>query len=210
MIHYDYYADVPDGAVDALVRSAKLARLVTVGETVPHLGLFPFTHGDGFFELHLHRKDEQLADLRARSSCLLEIDEVLSSIPSDWIHPENASFATAYHKTVAFECAATLDDDVDALARQQERLLARYQPGIAHRPLAADDAMYASMLKVLVAVRLEVRATKVKFKLGQNRDLETRAKVAGLLRERGGDRDAQTADALQWTIDLGWTTAGRR
>lgn len=100
-------------------------------------------------------------------------------------------------ETVAFECAATLDDDVD-------------EPGIAHRALAADDAMYASMLKVLVAVRLEVRATKVKFKLGQNRDLETRAKVVGLLRERGGDRDAQTADALQWTIDLGWTTAGRR
>lgn len=145
----------------------------------------------------LNRKDEQLADLRERSSYLFEIDEVLSTIPSDWIHPENASFATAYHKTVAFECVATLDDDVDALARRQARLLARYQPGVAHRQLAADDATYRSMLKTLVAVRLEVRATKVKFELGQNRDLEPRAKVFGLPRERGADRDAQTADALQ-------------
>ena len=209
MIHYDYYADVPDDAVRDFVGAARLGRLVTLGTEFPHLGLFPFTAGDGFFELHLNRADEQIADLRERRSCLFEVDEVLATIPSTFVDAHNASFATAYHRTIAFECVATLNDDPEALARQQSRLLARYQPGVAHNPLTADDPMYAGMLRALVAIRLDVKKTKVKFKLGQNRDVETRAKIVALLRERGTELDRRSADALQWTIDLGWTTKGR-
>jgi predicted FMN-binding regulatory protein PaiB len=209
VIHYDYYADVPDDAVREFVQSSRLGRLVTVGSEFPHLGLYPFTHGDGFFELHLNRADEQIADLRERRSCLFELDEVLSTIPSSWVDANNASFATAYHRTIAFECVATLNDDPAALARQQGRLLARYQPGVPHNPLTADDPMYAGMLRALVAIRLDVKTTKIKFKLGQNRDFETRAKIVAHLRERGSELDRRSADALQWTIDQGWTTKGR-
>ena len=213
MIHYDYYADVPADEVRAFVSAARLGRLVTTGAEFPHLGLYPFTHAltdeEGIFELHLNRADEQIADLRARSSCLFELDEVLSTIPSSWVDDRNASFATAYHRTIAFECVATLNDDPAALARQQGRLLVRYQPGVSHKPLTADDPMYAGMLRALVAIRLDIKATKIKFKLGQNRDFATRAKIVAHLRERGSEIDRRSADALQSTIDLGWTTKGR-
>lgn len=209
MMHYGYYADVPDGAIDDLVARTALGRLVTTAGAQPHIGLYPFVPVEGGFELHLHRKDEQVADLRASATCLLALDQPLSVIPSYWIDPHDASFASAFHRSVTFECAATLVDDPVAIAAQQARLMARYQPEARHAPVDAADPVHATMLKILVGVRLEVRATKVKFKLAQNRDLDTRARIVERLRERGGPLDRETADALQGTIELGWTTRGR-
>jgi hypothetical protein len=170
MRHYDYYADAPDEAIANFIESSRLGRLVTVErDAMPHIGLYPFVQtvspaaaprptvspaaaprptAEGF-ELHLHRDDEQIADLRERPRCVLEFDDVLSTIPSHWIHPENAVFATAYHKTVAFECTASLVDAPDEVARQQNRIMARYQPEGGYRAVGADDAMYAGLLNML-------------------------------------------------------------
>jgi predicted FMN-binding regulatory protein PaiB len=209
VIHYDYYADVPSDAIDELVRATRLCRLVTTGDDIPHIGLFPFIHDEQGFALHLNKTDEQIADLRARPACVLEIDEVLATIPSYWIDDESGGFATAYHRTIAFECNTTLIEDAPRIADLQSRFLARYQPEGRHRQVTADDPMYAGMVRALIGVRFSVRATKVKFKLGQNRDFATRAKVVARLRERGSELDLRTAEALQWTIDFDWTTAGR-
>jgi predicted FMN-binding regulatory protein PaiB len=209
MIHYDYYADAPAEAIDELVRASRLCRLVTTGDALPHIGIYPFVHDDRGFALHLHKADEQIADLLARPSCVLEVDELLATIPSHWLDKESGAFATAYHRTVAFECSATLIEDAASIAQLQNDFLARYQPEGRHRPVGADDPIYAGMVRALTGVRLSVRATKVKFKLGQNRDFAARTTVVTRLRERGSVLDLRTADAIQWTIDLGWTTAGR-
>jgi len=112
VIYYDYYADIPIETVDAFVCEAEMGRLVTVSaEGVPHIGLYPFTYQGTSIELHLNRADEQLADLKARSRCLFEVDEVLAVIPSYWVHPENAVMATAYHRTVVFDCEAGVLED---------------------------------------------------------------------------------------------------
>lgn len=210
MIHYRYYADAPEADVEQLLRSSTLARLVTVGGSAPHLGLYPFVFAEGAFELHLHRHDEQVADLRTNPTCLVEVDQPLSVIPSYWIDPHDGSYASVFHRTIAFEGVASLLEDLPTLAACQARLMDRYQPEGGFQPLHADDPIYAPLLRMLVGVRVEVRATKIKFKLAQNRDLETRAHVVAKLRERGAPLDAETADALQRTIDLHWTTRGRR
>jgi predicted FMN-binding regulatory protein PaiB len=215
VIHYDYYADVPDGAIADLLRASRLCRLTTIGTSddgFPHVGLFPFTfdsEGLAGFELHLNRKDEQIADLRERPRCVLEVDEVLATIPSHWIDPDNAVFATAYHRTVAFECTVTLVEDAEGVAAQQNRIMARYQPEGLHKHVDASDPLYTTMLKMLVGIRLKVENTKVKFKLAQNRDFETRMDLVRRLRERGTDLDRRTADAIEWTVKLGWTTKAR-
>jgi hypothetical protein len=95
MIYYDYYTDVPPETVDAFVESMEMGRLVTVSpEGLPHIGLYPFVHQGAAIELHVNRRDEQYADLKARSRCLFEVDDVLGVIPSYWIHPEDAVTAT--------------------------------------------------------------------------------------------------------------------
>ena len=202
MMFYDYYADVPDEDLRAFVTQQQLGRLVTVnGEGQPHIGLYPFVFLGDRIEMHLHRNDEQLADLIANRKCAFEVDEVLGSIPSHWVHASNAMFATAYHRTVIFECEAAVSEEGEVLAAQQQRLMQHYQPDGGHAPVTTEHAMYRGAFKEIRALTLTVRARKVKWKLGQNRKPEQLMKVIGELRQRGRPSDAAAADALQWSMD---------
>ena len=201
MIFHDYYADVPPAEVTRFVDAQALGRLVTVGaDGTPHLGLYPFVHEPGSFDLHLVRADELVTDLEARPRCLFEVDEVLGVIPSYWVSQEYGGAATAYHRTVIFECRASVIKDPAAVAAQQLRLLARYQPEGGFRAVDPTDPLYRSALEQLAAVRLAVERTRVKFKLAQNRPPETRRRIVEALRQRGRPGDAQAADALEWTL----------
>jgi len=201
MMFYDYYADVPEDTLRAFVTSRQLGRLVTAGtDGRPHIGLYPFLFLGESIEMHLHRADEQLKDLASNRKCTFEVDEMHGTIPSNWIHPTNAMFATAYHRTVIFECEATVSEDPEVLAAQQRRLLAHYQPE-GHTPVTTEHAMYRGPFKEISAVTLRVHTRKVKWKLAQNRSREQRAHIIAELRKRGRPTDAGAADALQWTLD---------
>ena len=202
MIFHDYYADVPREAVDRLVNSQELTRLITVGDdSLPHVGLYPFLYDGKTFDLHLVRSDEQIQDLKRRPRCVVELDEILAVIPSYWVSREYAGAATAYHRTVIFECQARVVEDPVAVAAQQERLLARYQPEGGFRPLDPESPLYRGAMAQLAAVTLTIDGCRAKFKLGQNRPVEARQQVIAELRRRGRPNDGRAADALQWTID---------
>lgn len=202
MKFYDYYADVPEETLREFVSGQQLGRLVTVGaDGQPHIGLYPFLFMGDTVEMHLHRSDEQLLDLRAHARCAFEVDEVLATVPSHWTHATNAMFATAYHRVVIFECTASISEDAEVLAAQQQRLMAHYQPEGNHNPVSASLAMYRGPLKEIAALTLSVRARKVKWKLAQNRDRKNREKVIAALRQRGRSGDAAAADALQWALE---------
>jgi transcriptional regulator len=201
VIFHEYYADVPAEEVTRFVEAQALGRLVTVGaDGTPHLGLYPFVHDPAAFELHLVRADELITDLKARPRCVFEVDEVLGVIPSYWVSQEYAGSATAYHRTVIFECRAKVVEDPTAVAAQQLRLLARYQPEGGFRTVVPSDPLYRSALDHLAAVHLAVERTRVKFKLAQNRPPETRRRIVEALRARGRAGDAQAADAVEWTL----------
>jgi predicted FMN-binding regulatory protein PaiB len=202
MIFHDYYAKIDAQEIERFVQSQEMGRLVSVGAGgMPHVGLYPFVYGGQTIDLHLVRADELVADLKARPQCVFEVDEVLGVIPSYWVHPEYAGSATAYHRTVIFECSATVVEEPAAVAAQQLDLLARYQPEGGFRALRPDDPLYRGALAQLAAVRLTISQVRPKFKLGQNRPAETRRKVITHLRERGRPNDARAADALESTLD---------
>ena len=202
MIFHDIYTNVPADEIGRFVRAQELGRLVTVSaDGTPHLGLYPFTYDGTAFEIHLVRRDEQIADLQARSRCLFEVDEVLGTIPSYWVDPDNAIMATAYHRTVIFECDATVSGNAGELAAQQMRLLARYQPEGGFRPVTPHDPMYRGAIEHIAAVRLDVRACRAKFKLAQNRPANVRARIVEAMRKRGRPGDERAAEALLWTIE---------
>lgn len=202
MMFYDYYADVPEDTLREFVSSQQLGRLVTAdAEGQPHIGLYPFLFLGQSIEIHLHRNDEQIADLAANPRCAFEVDEVLGSIPSHWVHPANAMFATAYHRAVIFECAAVVSDDAEVLAAQQQRLMQHYQPDGGHTAVSTEHAMYRGPFKEIRALTLTVRARKVKWKLGQNRKREQLEHLIAELRKRGRPTDPAAADALQWSLD---------
>ena len=201
MIFHTYYTEVPRAEITRLLDSQELGRLLTVGaDGTPHIGLYPFVHDERSVDLHLVRADEQIADLRERPTCVFEVDEVLGVIPSYWVHPQYAGSATAYHRTVIYECVASVIEDPEAIAAQQRRLLDRYQPEGGYRPLDPEDALYRGALAQLAAVTLRIVRCRPKWKLGQNRPPEARRAVIAELRRRGRPNDARAADALEWTI----------
>lgn len=202
MIFYDYYADVPDETLREFVNKQELCRFVTVSaDGQPHIGLYPFLFLGPTIEIHLHRSDEQLQDLRANRKCTFEVDEIHGTIPSHWVHATNAMFATAYHRTVIFECEAEVSEDAEILAAQQRRLMAHYQPDGGHQTVSTEHAMYRGPFKEIAALTLHVHDRKVKWKLAQNRPREQRQKLIANLRQRARRTDAGAADALQWTLD---------
>ena len=200
MIFHDYYAQVPPDEVERFVAAQELGRLVTVGADGPHIGLYPFAYSATGIEMHLVRTDEQARDLRAQPRCLFEVDEPLGTIPSYWVDPENAIYATAYHRTVIFDCVARVSEDVAVIAAQQMRLMARYQPEGRFRAVVAEDPMYKGALHHIAAVGLSVERTRVKFKLAQNRTPESRRTIIAELRKRNRAGDARAADAVEWTL----------
>jgi predicted FMN-binding regulatory protein PaiB len=202
MMFYDYYSDIPEPKLREFVNAQELGRFVTVSaEGQPHIGLYPFLFLGEAIEMHLHRNDEQLADLATHKRCTFEVDEVLGTIPSHWVHATNAMFATAYHRTVIFECEAEVSGDGEVLAAQQQRLMHRYQPDGGYKPVSTEHAMYRGPFAEIRALTLHVRARKVKWKLAQNRTREMRENLIANLRQRGRPTDASAADALQWTLD---------
>ena len=203
MIFHAYYAEIPRSEIDRFVETQELARLVTLGDDgMPHIGLYPFVYDGTALDLHLVRADEQIQDLKRRPRCVLELDEVLGVIPSYWVHPQYAGSATAYHRTVIFECSATVIEDPAAVAAQQVRLLTRYQPEGGFKPLDPADPLYGGALAQLAAARFEITRCRAKFKLGQNRPAETRRRVIAELRQRGRPSDLRAADALEWTLSV--------
>jgi transcriptional regulator len=202
MMFYDYYADVPEDTLRSFVTGQQLGRLVTASpDGQPHIGLYPFLFLGDRIEMHLHRHDEQLADLSGNPRCAFEVDEVLGSIPSHWVHDTNAMFATAYHRVVIFECEAQVSDDAEVLAAQQQRLMQHYQPDGGHTPVGTEHAMYRGPFREIRALTLVVRTRKVKWKLGQNRNPGQLARVIAELRRRGRPSDPAAAEALQWSLD---------
>jgi len=202
VIFHDYYSKIPAEEIDRFIATQEMGRLVTVGEDgTPHVGLYNFVYAPPAIELHLVRADEQVADLKVRPRCVFEVDEVLAVIPSHWVHAEYAGSATAYHRTVIFECMAIVAEDPAVVLAQQERLLAKHQPEGRYRPLRVDDPLYKGALNHLAGVALRITACRAKFKLGQNRPVDARRRVIEELRNRNRPNDARAADALQWTID---------
>jgi predicted FMN-binding regulatory protein PaiB len=202
MMFYDYYADVPEETLRGFVTAQELGRLLTVdGAGQPHIGLYPFLYLGDSIEMHLHRNDEQLADLAGNARCTFEVDEVLATIPSHWVHATNAMFATAYHRVVIFECEAVVSEDPEVLAAQQQRLMQAYQPDGGHTAVSTAHAMYRGAFREIRALTLNVRTRKVKWKLGQNRNRAQLERLIDELRKRGRPTDPAAADALQWVVD---------
>ena len=133
---------------------------------------------------------------------MFEVDEMHGTIPSHWIHATNAMFATAYHRTVIFECDAEVSEDPEVLAAQQRRLMAHYQPDGGHHPVSTEHAMYRGPFKEISALTLHVRARKVKWKLGA----EPQPRAAREAHRRAAQARAAAPmparrTRLQWTLD---------
>ncbi len=187
--------DVAEAHVERLLSSARVARLLTVGDDgMPHIGIYPFVFGDGWIEVHLAQRDEQLADLRARPRVAVEIDEIFGPIPSHWSGPE-ATHADVYYRAAVFEAEAGLSGERDDVADHLRRLLERYQPEGGYDPVG-ENAEYEPYIAMLTVVCLRVVRRRAKYKLGQGSGDE-HLKVLEALAARGRPEDVRALEEIR-------------
>lgn len=198
MQYHSRYSVVSEAEQLRLLEEVHMGRLVTHAADGgwPRIGLFPFTHGPGWFELHLPRGDEQVEDLRADPRCLFEVDDILSVIPAGWQGRHDARDGDALYRGLVHDAEARLSDDPAAIAAQIRGLLERHEPDGDHTPLDPGSPLYRPSLARLVLVRLEVQRKRATFKCAQQVTPDERLRILAGLRRRGTDVDRRSADLI--------------
>ncbi|HUP56026.1 MAG TPA: FMN-binding negative transcriptional regulator, partial [Bdellovibrionota bacterium] len=166
-------------------------------------GVFNHVRAEGKLYLHLNRRDEQVACLRESDSATLVFQDILAVIPSYWVDEKYAGAATTYYRYAELRCRARVLESDEELTRVFRSLMGRYQPEGRHEPLSPDSATYRSSYAMLSVVELEPLSVRTKWKIGQNRPVETRLKVAAELEKRAQGQDLRAAAEIRKWIAAG-------
>lgn len=203
MQFYEIYQQSDKTKIDEFARAQLNCQLITKApDGRIRVGIFNH-HFDGeAFFLHLNKNDEQISDLRSAENVLLVVHDFLAVIPSYWIDAQYGGAATAYYRYAEFECRAELVDSPPAVKEALQSLMDHYQPEGKYEALNPESPTYEKSFKALFIVKLIPTSSRTKWKLGQNRPLDTRKRVVERLKERGSPRDLQAAQAVEEWISV--------
>lgn len=190
------YPAPSDGEIQAFLAEQPCGILIAQrADGFPSVTLLPFVHLGDVLEVHMVQEDATCAALRHSPQAAFLVEEFLAFTPHSVVHPEDAGLATLHFRAVQFDVRATLSTARDDVAQALERLLARYEPGGAHRPVE-DGAYYGERLARLAVARLQILAVHAKFKTAQRYPQTVRRQIAQFLKQRGAWRDARAASVI--------------
>jgi hypothetical protein len=165
----------------------------------PSVSLLPFVKTGDVIELHCVQADPTFAALQRNPRVTFLVSDYLTWTPHDFVDERDAGRATLHFRAVAYECEATWSTEPAEVAGALARLLAAYEPGGDYEPIR-DGGGYAARLRRLAALRLRVRATHAKFKVGPAVPDAAKREVAGRIRARGLPEDARAADVIEASL----------
>jgi predicted FMN-binding regulatory protein PaiB len=193
------YPTDPD-QVEAFVREQRHGTLVaTPPDGFPSVSILPFVKIGDVIELHCVQADSTFDALRRNPRVTFLVSDYLTWTPHDFVDERDAGRATLHFRAVAYECEATWSTDPADVAAALARLLAAYEPAGAYEPLR-DGEFYGGRLRRLAALRLDVRATRAKFKVGPAVPDARKREVARRIRARGRPEDSRAADVIEASL----------
>src|SRR5262245_25500715 len=186
---------------EAFVAGQRHGTLVAVApDGFPSVSILPFVKTGDVVELHCVQADPTFDALRRNPRVTFLVSDYLTWTPHDFVDERDAGRATLHFRAVAYECEATWSTDPADVAAALSRLLAAYEPDGAYEPLR-DGEFYGSRLRRLAALRLEVRATRAKFKVGPAVPEARKREVAHRIRTRGRPEDSRAADVIEASLE---------
>jgi predicted FMN-binding regulatory protein PaiB len=187
--------------VESFVREQRHGTLVaTPPDGFPSVSILPFVKTGDVIELHCVQADPTFDALRRNPRVTFLVSDYLTWTPHDFVDERDAGRATLHFRAVAYECEATWSTEPADVAAALARLLAAYEPDGDYEPLQDGD-FYGSRLRRLAALRLRVRATRAKFKVGPAVPAERKREVARRIRARGRREDARAADVIEASLE---------
>jgi hypothetical protein len=169
-------------------------------EGFPSVSILPFVKTGDVIELHCVQADPTFAALQRNPRVTFLVSDYLTWTPHDFVDPDDAGRATLHFRAVAYECEATWSTEPDDVAGALSRLLASYEPDGRYEPVR-DGTRYGPRLRRLAALRLEVRATRAKFKVGPAVPDAVKRDVARRIRARGGLEDLRAARLIETSLE---------
>lgn len=185
---------------EAFLRERRHGTLVaTPPDGFPSVSLLPFVKTGDSIELHCVQEDPTFDALRRNPRVTFLVSDYLTWTPHDFVDERDAGRATLHFRAVAFECEATWSTEPADVAAALSRLLAAYEPGADYEAIR-DGSFYGARLRRLAALRLAVRATRAKFKVGPAVPEAQKREVARRIRARGLPEDARAADVIEASL----------
>ncbi len=116
-------------------------------------------------------------------------EEIVASIPSWFTTRERACPATTWYRSA--QAHGILEEVEDPVVRAAvlSTLMARFQPEGRHRPISAEEPMYAAAIRGLSIVQLVPTRVSAKVSVGQDKPVAFRHAAMRGLWERGAPGD---------------------
>lgn len=126
-------------------------------------------------------------------------ERVVAAIPSWFTSDQRACPATTWYLSAQAHGTLEAVQDPVEKARILQALMTRFQPEGRHRPITAEDPMYAAAVRNLLVVKVSPNRVTAKASVGQDKPPEVRHAVLRRLWERGDPGDvAAIATALRF------------
>lgn len=179
----------------ALFRAAEVVQLASVrADGWPVLRTVHGVVVDGALAWHGAPKGEK-SELTGQPG-IVSCERIVANIPSHFVDPERACPATTYYESAQAAGRIEAIEDREEKARVLQALMERYQPEGGHRPITADDPLYANAVKNLALWRVSLADAVAKVKLGQHKKPEELVRILEGLWRRGDARDVEAIDRI--------------
>lgn len=193
----DEFAVMNQEELAELLNEMSYGVLGTAGEDGwPELTPLNYVYWEGAIYFHGSKAGQKMANLKADPKVTFSVSKEYAILPSYFSDPKLACPATAYFKSVLIKGYGEIVTDLELKAAALGAFMRKLQPEGGYAPIDPADTDYAGQLKATSVVRIRIEYITGKFKFGQNLKPEARSNITGLLRERGNELDAETAELM--------------
>ncbi|CAI6042432.1 pyridoxamine 5'-phosphate oxidase family protein [Cohnella sp. JJ-181] len=156
-----------------------------------------YAYASGAVYFHGSKKGEKMSGIAEDDRAEFVVYEAHAFIPSYYSDPLMACPATLYFRSVRMRGRVNQVDDPAEKAVALSALMAKLQPEGGHLPIDAGHPKYASQLKGVAVLRLDIEDMAGKFKFGQNLSDKKRSEVIAGLESRGRPGDPGTVEYMK-------------
>jgi nitroimidazol reductase NimA-like FMN-containing flavoprotein (pyridoxamine 5'-phosphate oxidase superfamily)/GNAT superfamily N-acetyltransferase len=124
---------------------------------------------------------------------VVAVDEVVARIPSHWIDPERACPASTWYRSAQVHGPLLVVENLTEKAAALAGLMAQRQPEGGHRPITAEDPLYAKVIRGLLVLKVPFDEVCGKALLGQGQ----RSRLPAILRGLWGRGDTAAIETVR-------------
>ena len=185
-----HFRESDERVLSDFIEAYAFGTLVTIERGVPFASHLPFLHDREGRTLHAHvaRGNPQWRHVAANADVLVMFQGPHGYVSPTWY--AEPGVPTWNYTAVHVYGRARVLDDAAATGRHVEKLAARFERGCAAPWVPDYDPR---RLAGIVGIEVAIGEIEGKFKLGQNRSEEDRARVAARLQASGTDDTAALA-----------------